>query len=59
MIDLDASLVGRVIRERAADLQDPPQSAHDVVDALKAAGLGDATAELRTLLGRGADGKER
>ncbi len=59
LIRLDASLVGQVIREQAADLQDPPRSAHDVVDALKAAGLGDVTAELRTLLGREADAKER
>jgi hypothetical protein len=59
LIELDADLVVQVIREQAADLQDPPRSAHDVVDALEAAGLGDVTEELRTLLGREPDDKER
>lgn len=59
LIDLDADLVGRVIREQAADLQDPPRSAHHVVDALTATGLEEVTAELHALLGREPDDEER
>ena len=55
LIDVDANLVARVIREQAADLLDPPRSAYDVVDALQEAGLGDVTAELRALLGEDPD----
>ena len=60
LLDLDASMVARVIREQPTDLLDPPRSAHDVVDALKDGGLGgNVTTALRTLLDGEPEGQEQ